>query len=386
MNPSDDRGRTESGARRFSVLYLVATADDTGLTGGGRHEAGVRRHLGQHHDVTVLAVDRLSSADPFFPERAGVDCLRGGVWSYCRRYRYGMEREVARVIREGAFDLVWADSYDCAPYLRRCGDVPSILMTRDSLTRYYHTLNAIKPTFLSRLAEKRMRWFESRFYQAATRVVFLSEVDAEFHRLMTRRNNGAVTLQGIEVGERAGEVERNRGEIVFTGAMDYAPNADAAQWFACEVMPLITREEPDTRFIVAGHSPDRATLVLDKRPDTTVTGFVEDMADVVRRASVVVSPLRFGSGVKTKVLEAMALGTPVVASPLSMDGIDMRGGRDFLVAETPIEFAECVLGVLRDPACGAAMADRAGMAVSARYSWLAHTASLDQLIADVVGR
>ncbi len=168
--------------------------------------------------------------------------------------------------------------------------------------------------------------------------------------------------------------------IVFTGQMDYRPNIEAADWFARQVLPLVRAARADARFAVVGRAPAPQVRALAKLPGVTVTGEVADVRPWLAAAAVVAAPLRVARGVQNKVLEAMAMARPVVATPAAAEGIDAAPGRDLLVAGgtdgSAGDFAAATLRLLADPAAGAALGGAARAQMLARYGWDARLAPL----------
>ena len=124
-------------------------------------------------------------------------------------------------------------------------------------------------------------------------------------------------------------------KIVFTGVMDYPPNEDAALYFSREVFPLVRAQRPHAQFWIVGSNPSATLKGLAQAGGIHVTGSVDDVRPYVRSAAVFVSPLRVGSGVKNKILAAMAMEKATVATPLSIDGLDLADGRELLLAQEP---------------------------------------------------
>ena len=162
---------------------------------------------------------------------------------------------------------------------------------------------------------------------------------------------------------------------VFTGNMDYWPNADAVAWFATEILPRIA---PRPEFWIVGANPGPETRRLAELPGVHVTGRVADVRPYLAHADVSVSPLRIARGIQNKVLEAMAAGRPVVASPGAFQGIRARPGQDLLVADGAAAIAEAVGAVLQGGHPGLGAAGRA--AVEAGYAWPAVLGRLDALL------
>ncbi len=129
------------------------------------------------------------------------------------------------------------------------------------------------------------------------------------------------------------------GNLVFTGTMDYWPNVDAVIWFAGQVMPLLRRERPHLRFHIVGANPSPRILRLRGAPGINVTGRVPDVRPYLAHADVAVAPLRIARGIQNKVLEAMAMARPVVATPAAFEGVRAVPGRDLCVCATAQEMA-----------------------------------------------
>jgi sugar transferase (PEP-CTERM/EpsH1 system associated) len=163
--------------------------------------------------------------------------------------------------------------------------------------------------------------------------------------------------------------------IVFTGQMDYAPNVDAARWFAREVLPLV----PGATFAIVGRNPAAAVKALGS-DRVLVTGEVPDVRTWLAAADIVAAPLRLARGIQNKVLEAMAAGRPVVASPAAFEGIEAEPGRDLLVADGARAQATAIRDLLADPARAAAIGASARRRMEEAYRWDARLAPLESLV------
>ena len=167
--------------------------------------------------------------------------------------------------------------------------------------------------------------------------------------------------------------------LVFTGAMDYRANVDAVVWFAETVFPALRRLVPDVRFFVVGGNPAPAVRALAARDGVTVTGTVPDVRPYLAHAALAVAPLRVARGVQNKVLEAMAMAIPVVATPAAVEGIESGHGLEPWLADEPQAMAEKIRDVLaRDDR--AQMGQRSRQFVLDRYDWSASVADLLHLL------
>jgi polysaccharide biosynthesis protein PslH len=170
--------------------------------------------------------------------------------------------------------------------------------------------------------------------------------------------------------------------LVFTGHMDYWPNIDAVRWFATEVMPLLRARTPAPRFWIVGANPADEVKRLAALPGVHVTGRVADIQPYLAHAAVCVSPLRMARGIQNKVLEAMAMARPVVASPQAFEGVRAIAGQHLLVADGADETARAVAAVLEGGHPG--LGEAARCAMQRGYAWAATLARLDQHLARIL--
>ncbi len=168
-------------------------------------------------------------------------------------------------------------------------------------------------------------------------------------------------------------------DLVFTGRMDYRPNIDAVQWFARDVMPVLRHRVPAARFWIVGAAPTSDVRALTGLPGVEVTGRVPDTRPYLAAADVVVAPLRIARGIQNKLLEAMAMARPVVATPEAFQGVRAEPGRDILLASGIAETVQRIADVLdgRHATMGAA----ARRAVEAAHQWSVTLRPLDRLFA-----
>lgn len=178
---------------------------------------------------------------------------------------------------------------------------------------------------------------------------------------------------------RASPYAANEAAIVFTGAMDYWPNADAAVWFAREVLPLILEARPDARFYIVGMNPSPTVSRLTADPNVVVTGRVPDVRPYLQHAAAVVAPLRVARGIQSKVLEAMAMARPVVTTPMAARSIRGRLGTELDAAADAEAYAHKVLSLMRS-AAGDVMGQAARVRVATEYNWERNLATYGDLL------
>ncbi|MEG3166048.1 TIGR03087 family PEP-CTERM/XrtA system glycosyltransferase [Sphingomonas sp. PB2P19] len=242
-----------------------------------------------------------------------------------------------------------------------------------------------------------MRWMmrrEARLLGAFERDVaarvsaslFVSDAEAALFRAGGAQGRVMTVENGIDSARFSPLPERegpgvggscgNAPLIVFTGQMDYRPNIDAVTWFARDILPIVRRRHP-ARFAIVGRAPAAAVQALAS-DDVLVTGAVDDVRGWLAAADVCVAPLKLARGIQNKVLEAMAMARPVVASAAAAEGIDHAA--TIRVADDAQAFADRIVDLLDDPAAAATLGTSARAQVIARYGWDARLAPLDALL------
>jgi glycosyltransferase involved in cell wall biosynthesis len=188
--------------------------------------------------------------------------------------------------------------------------------------------------------------------------------------MMGREGRVAVIPNGVDCAHhRPGLVAVRPHTLVYNGALTYSANYDAMQYFLAGVYPLIKTEVPNVGLSITGSTRgvDLDGLQLDE--SVHLTGYVDDVRQPVAQSAACVAPIRQGGGTRLKILEAMALGTPVVATSKGAEGLDMIDGEHLLIADAPDAFAEAVVNVLRDTELRRRLATHARALVEARYDW-----------------
>jgi sugar transferase (PEP-CTERM/EpsH1 system associated) len=243
-----------------------------------------------------------------------------------------------------------------------------------------------------------MRWVnarEGRFLSAFERDVarradaslLVSEAEAELFRARTGARNVGALGNGIDTQfyDPATKFKKLHPVfpdplIVFTGQMDYRPNIEAVTDFATNAMPIIRARHPESTFAIVGRNPTQFVSDLSMLPGVQVTGAVDDVRTWLAAADVVVAPLRIARGVQNKVLEAMAMAKPVVASAAAAEGISAEHGVHFYVEPNVAAEAERVCALLDQPQQGLKTGASARAHVIRDYGWESQLAPLDALM------
>ena len=264
--------------------------------------------------------------------------------------------------------------------------LPAVITPYESFSLYLRRALAGAAT----LRQKASLWAQMQISRAYERFMFMpydrTVVVAEPDRVELRQLYPALAVDvipnGVDLDQfRITPMQRLTDTLLFTGNYDYAPNVDAALRLATEILPLVQARIPGVKLWLVGNAPPPELQALAS-DSIKVTGRVPDMKPYLARATAFVSPLRLGAGIKNKVLEAMALGCPVVATPISVDGISVTNGHDALVADDDA-LADTVVWLLQDLALQAELSTSGRKLIEARYSWERVAALYETLYTEV---
>lgn len=261
-----------------------------------------------------------------------------------------MRAALKDILARHSFDAVHVQHLRMAPYLSGNTSLPRILDLPDAFSLYWKRRQSVDRGFFQKQFETleagRVLRYEPvmKKYELA---LACSQEDVDYLEETHRTGNVNLLPNGVDLetfAPRGHDYSHNQ-TLLFTGNMDYAPNVDAVGYFVEEVLPIVSRRHPDVRFVIAGQRPVESVKKL-AGPGIEVTGFIEDLASKYNEASVVVAPLRFGAGTQNKVLEAMAMGIPVVCSHIGFAGLGIAQGEGAFMHRDPQGFAGAVCDLL----------------------------------------
>ena len=221
-----------------------------------------------------------------------------------------------------------------------------------------------------KLEQKRVQRYEVDIMKAFDCGTVVARFDRDYLLKQDDSLNLYIVPMGVDLGYfQPKPIAEPAPVLLFTGTMNYFPNADAATYFCNEIFPRIRKRHPKTRFYIVGNQPSEPVKRLEDRDGVIVTGYVPDVRPYFEKASVFVAPLRAGSGIQTKNLEAMAMRVPVVTTAVGAMGLEADIGKELLVADTPADFAEQVIHLLDNDSLRKTIAQTARTRVETHYSW-----------------
>jgi len=240
------------------------------------------------------------------------------------------------------------------------------------------------------LEQSRTQHYEAKMLDKLPQVLVTSERDRQAMIALRRTQKKKLLSSDEELGAGINVVtngvdleyfhpmqQGRRGfNLVFSGKMSYHANVATALYLRKQIMPLIWEHRPETTFTIAGSKPPKSIRLLAFDPRVEVTGYVDDIRPYVGRAEVMLSPMVYSVGIQNKVLEAMALGTPVVVAAQAAEALGARPGRDMLVAESPQDFARAALLLMNDPGLRTSLSRCGRNYVEQQHDWRVVTSRL----------
>ena len=304
-------------------------------------------------------------------------------------YSSELASEVRRLLASQRWDLIFVHCSSVAPYVEHVTDVPKILDFGDMDSQKWLEYANYKPFPLSF-----GYWLEGQKMQAAEKRlarrfdICTATTRAEW-RTLNEYGTGAVTdwfPNGVDADFFSpGSEPYDFETISFIGRMDYYPNQECVARFCKQTWPLLKDKRPAMKLLIVGADPSPEMRALGELPGVTVTGSVPDVRPYIRSSALMVAPLAIARGTQNKILEAMAMGVPVVTSSVAAGGVDAVAGEHLLVADTPEEIATAILRIVGNPGERARLADAGRARVLSHHDWAGSMKRLDAIIARCTG-
>lgn len=258
-------------------------------------------------------------------------------------------------------------------YLNLVSEIPNVIVPYESFSLWMERAVAEERNPVARLAKRMQlrvaRNFESWMFAGYDRCVVLTERDAEVMRGLNKDLPLVVIPNGVDMDYFSSTgYEPDQPAFMFIGNYDYVPNLDAALRLTRDIFPRIKQQVPLARLLIVGGNapPELQAYASDS---VNITGRVPDLRTYFESTLVFVSPLRLGAGIKNKVLQSMAMEVPVVATPLSCDGIPVVSGQHVMIGTTDDELVESVFRLIREPALRQRLRQSGRLLIQQNFTW-----------------
>jgi sugar transferase (PEP-CTERM/EpsH1 system associated) len=297
-----------------------------------------------------------------------------------------MAEALRALLKSEKFDLVYVHLFRMAQYVPDGRPEYTLLDLTDVISReierslaFRHGLNRL----IYSIELPRVRLYEASITPSFRECWVVSEREADALRELSPSARAQVVPNGVDL-EKLEPFDPKPGNIVsFLGHLGVPHNVDAVLHFYNEIFPLVLEKSPECKFQVIGPSAHRSLLPLKRDGRVIMRGFVENLNAALGSSSVFVAPLRYCAGLQNKVLEAMAAGVPVVATPCVNEGLDARADEEILLASRPEDFASGVVLLLRDASFRNRISANARRFVERRFSWQHATRRIAAIEAEI---
>lgn len=325
--------------------------------------------------VTVVSLSRSRPREPYYLARGW---LSGTPFLVARDYRRAFTAALRDRLAAGGVDAVHADQLSMAQYLpvARQFSVRTVFDAHNAVYDLVRELSGRQPTPFHRAATalewRLLRRYEGALCHASDLTLAVSRQDESLlAEAAGQPFRSAIVPIGVEVEAITPfPINRSATRLLSVATMLYPPNAEAIRWFRDAIWPSLRDADPDIGFDAIGpRPPDDLVRWSGADERVRVPGYVADIEPFYQDAAIFVVPLRSGSGVRVKILEAMARGLPVVSTSIGVAGLDLRHGEHLLIADAPADFARAIRRLLHDPVLRVALADAARTRVCALYDW-----------------
>lgn len=393
----------------MKVLMLTPYLPYPLVSGGQIRTYNLLKHLSKHHDITLFALIKdegerthLSelqkychkiklfkrTKNPFVPR----NILLAGFSSYpfvvTRNLPLGMKKAVQTELKSSKYDLIHAETFYMMPNIPETR-VPIILAEQTiEYLGYQDYMKKANPLLRPLLAidVAKIKYWERYFWGVADKLITMSEEDKIFiEKELRGSQNISVVANGVDLDFFSKVKKRlpQNPTVLFVGTFKWLPNIEAVQEIVKHIWPLILQNLPSAKLKIVGFSPT-AKIKAYASDSIEVLGGIDDIRDAFATAHVLLAPIRSGKGTRYKVLEAMITGTPVVATTLAAEGLDLRNGQDVLIADTPARLASATVDLLKNPALQKQLGLAGQQIVRHGYTWDIIAKDLDKVYKEFI--
>lgn len=369
------------------------------------------RHLANQHEVSIACLadgaDDLKNAEELKPivhriEAVLLSPMKARIRALCALTHSQpltiayfneprLHARVRRMMMEERFDAAVVCGSGVAQFVESFDDFPRVIQFADldsQKWRLYTQWTRPPKKWIYSIEANRLHKYEQHLARTFSRSLVCSTREAEEFQKLIPGSAVDCVPNGVDLNyfQPAESQNQKPNSLIFCGVMNYRPNVDGVDWFCKQVLPLIRKVIPGVSLTICGSSPDQTVQSLQDEPGVSVTGAVPDVRPYMARSEVAVVPLRIARGIQNKLLEAMAMGMPSVATTAAWKGIDAKIGRDLFVEDNPTEFANAVIRLLKDRQLRQTIGQAARSAVEADYRWEDTLAKLDDILESVCAR
>ncbi len=375
--------------RIYNLIKELARRNDIWLVSFAEEQIDVPRIEGMRalcRGVDIVQYRRFNPGGA----KAALSLLASKPRSVIDTFSPELQARVEALADQNPFDCVVASQIDMAPYALAVKGVPRILeeieisIYAEQARRAEGVANKLRKHLMWRKWQNHMR--DTLAHYDGCTVVSQPEI-APIQAAAPSFDRIAVIPNGADLEKLTGNFGKPMPDrLVYTGALTYYVNLDAMKFFISQVLPSIVAQRPQAKLLMAGRLDGVPLHELPKSPAATHAGYQKDIRPFVASGWASVVPERIGGGTRIKVVESMALGTPVVATKWATLGLDVTQGRDILFSDDPAELAQHIINLLRDATLRATLSQNARKLVETHYNWRVIGEQFEAFIERVVAK
>lgn len=387
----------------MNILFITPTLPYPPDSGGRIVVYNTIKHLSKGHQITLLSFAQ-EEQERYIPCLKGY-CIKIETVSHDNQFsKYGllrnlfsslpyntskyysnaMKMKISEVTEQNSFDMVFIEHLHMAQYAEFIRGVPILLREHNIETmmmkRYYKNASNPLEKIYAYLQWRKLKKYESTILNHFDCCIVLSKVDQMLLQRLSPRAKTEVIPCGVDLEYfKPWSGVREKNKIIFIGNLLFKPTFEGVFYFLNQIWPLIKKNRKDVGFHIVGPYPPERQAELVQYPDVTLLGYVKDVRPQMLSSAVEVVPLKIASGVRLKILEAMAMNLPIVSTSVGCEGLDVVSGKHILIADSPEGFAEKVLTLLEDEKLRNKLMKNSFALIREKYSWEGIIAQLNQL-------
>ena len=389
----------------MKILFISAYLPGRGLHGGSSRIFELLHYLHKRHEITLLCFKNKTDDDSRLKDLRSM-CKKISVFTTQEKLPFHLfsyepflaytndefRKKLQRLILRERFDLVQYEYVQMGIHHKELSHIPSVLTE--------HEINFLAHQMVLPFIDNPLRKIKA-YYNSLQMMKRELDVLNQMDRVICMNRHDSDALLGYLPPERLdilphgvdtnyfspiADIQPEAGSVGFFGAFQHYPNVDAVYHCVNDIFPLVKERVPEAHFYIIGSHPPPDIQKLNERPDITVTGFVPDIRPFMARCSVIVAPLRLGLGMRVKMVEAMAMGKPVVATELACAGIDITDGVHATIANDVEDFADSICYILQDARCASIMGTEARRLIETDFEYQSIGERLEKIYRDVVNQ
>jgi sugar transferase (PEP-CTERM/EpsH1 system associated) len=290
------------------------------------------------------------------------------------------KKRINKIISETKPDHIFCQLVRVAEYVKN-QNIPKTLDYQDVFSKGVERRIHSSPFYLKpflKLEYKRLLKYENKIFDYFDNKTIISEPDRELipH---PEKDKIVIVMNGVDTDFFKPIDRKKEYDIVFTGNMGYPPNVNGVEFLVKQILPIVRRNKPEIKVLIAGANPDRKVIAV-KSKNVHVTGWVEDIRDCYAKARIFIAPMQIGTGLQNKILEAMAMKIPCISSHLANNALNAKSGKEIKIGDSPEEYAQHIIYLLDNKDKAEEIALNGYNFVLNNYNWEKATEKLEELM------